>query len=189
MPITLNHSNISVQYSTGSSYIIETVKSDLYVRDSRTGISNNLTAEPTITSPVFTENIRSFPHSGGTEAQTPYTITIGQNTICDILVVGGGGGGGRAHAGGGGAGSLIYVSDVLLNAGTYNINVGKGGVGATARDGATGGGPNNGSDSSIVYNATNIYLAKGGGGGRSAIGQGQVEVQEVVEMVPLEVLL
>ncbi|NBO56168.1 MAG: hypothetical protein EBU84_16610, partial [Actinobacteria bacterium] len=43
-----NHSNISVQYSTGSNYIIETVKSDLYVRDSRTGISSNLTAEPIV---------------------------------------------------------------------------------------------------------------------------------------------
>ena len=37
MPITLNHSNISVQYNTGGNYIIETVKSDLYIRDSRTG--------------------------------------------------------------------------------------------------------------------------------------------------------
>ena len=32
MPITLNNSNISVQYNTGSNYIIETVKSDLYNR-------------------------------------------------------------------------------------------------------------------------------------------------------------
>ena len=33
MPISLNNSNISVQYNTGSNYIIETVKSDLYFRD------------------------------------------------------------------------------------------------------------------------------------------------------------
>ena len=33
MPISLNNSNISVQYNTGSSYIIETVKSDVFVRD------------------------------------------------------------------------------------------------------------------------------------------------------------
>ena len=33
MPITFNHSNIGVQYSTGSNYIIETVKSDLYRRN------------------------------------------------------------------------------------------------------------------------------------------------------------
>ena len=45
MPITLNNSNISVQYSTGSNYIIETVKSDLFIPDLVTSTSN-LTAEP-----------------------------------------------------------------------------------------------------------------------------------------------
>ena len=35
MPIILNHSNIEVQYSTGSNYIIETVKSDLYRKNER----------------------------------------------------------------------------------------------------------------------------------------------------------
>ena len=91
MPITLNHSNINIQYSTGSNYIIETVKSDLYIGvPTATMTSGN---EPTITSPAFTESIRTFTHSGGAEAQTTHTITIGQNTICDILIVGGGGGG------------------------------------------------------------------------------------------------
>jgi len=33
MPIILNNSNIEIQYNTGSSYVIETVKSDLYFRD------------------------------------------------------------------------------------------------------------------------------------------------------------
>jgi alpha-tubulin suppressor-like RCC1 family protein len=41
----LNNSNISVQYSTGSNYIIETVKSDLFIPDLVTSTSN-LTAEP-----------------------------------------------------------------------------------------------------------------------------------------------
>jgi len=47
MPISLNTSNISVQYNTGSNYIIETVKSDcdLFIPDLFTSISN-LTAEP-----------------------------------------------------------------------------------------------------------------------------------------------
>ena len=170
MPISLNNSNISVQYNTGSSYIIESVKSDVFVRDT-VGTTSNLFAEPTV-SPTLTSNIAVFTHSGGAENQTPHTIYFPVNTTCDILIVGGGGGGGRAHSGGGGAGSLIYLTNVLLNTGTYTINVGKGGAGATARDGAAGGGPNNGSDSSIFYNGTNIYLAKGGGGGKSAIGPG-----------------
>ena len=45
MTITLNNSNISVTYNTGSNYIIETVKSDLYVRGTTSG---NLSPEPTV---------------------------------------------------------------------------------------------------------------------------------------------
>ena len=170
MPIILNNSNIEIQYNTGSSYIIENVKSDILNRDI-IGTTSNLFAEPTV-SPTITSNLAVFTHSGGAENQTPHTIYFPVNTTCDILIVGGGGGGGKAHGGGGGAGSLIYLTNVSLNAGTYTVNVGKGGAGATARDGAAGGGPNNGSDSSIFYNGTNIYLAKGGGGGKSAIGPG-----------------
>ncbi len=75
MPITLNHSNISVQYSTGSNYIIETVKSDLYVRDSRVGISSNLTGEPSVSPLVSsTEYIyppyRYFTYNNSTGAYT-----------------------------------------------------------------------------------------------------------------------
>ena len=117
-----------------------------------------LTNEPTITSPAFTESIRTFTHSGGTEAQTPYTITIGQNTICDILIVGGGGGGGFHTGGGGGAGGYYYQTNVTIPAGIYVINVGKGGN--AGPDNNTRGG--NGDDSSF-YGIT----AKGGGGGAS----------------------
>ena len=181
MPITLNHSNISVQYSSDKSYIIETVKSDLYRKNEiiDTIVRDNLQTAP-VTPSIYIENgnngsniyaIESYTYSGSANT-ADFTRVFTKSTTCDILIVGGGGGGGRAHAGGGGAGSLIYVTNVLLNAGTYNINVGKGGAGATARDGVAGGGPNNGSDTSIVYNSTNIYLAKGGGGGKSATGQG-----------------
>jgi hypothetical protein len=130
MPITLNHSNISVQYSTGSNYIIETVKSDLYLRDTRTDITSNLLAEPILISPAMTETVRTFIHSGGTETQTSHTITVGQNTICDILIVGGGGGGSAGHGGGGGAGQLVLINNAILS-GTYTIKVGKGGNGTT----------------------------------------------------------
>ena len=59
MPIILNNSNISVTYNTGSNYIIETVKSDVFVKDTRTGISSNLFAEPSVIpskTPVTTGN-------------------------------------------------------------------------------------------------------------------------------------
>jgi hypothetical protein len=163
MPITLNNSNIGVQYNTGSNYIIETVKSDLYLRNTRTDITSNLLAEPIVISPVMTESIRTFTHSGGTEEQTAHTITVGQNTICDILMIGGGGGGGKDRSGGGGAGALILSIGNILSAGTYTIRVGKGSLGAT-----TGVNAVNGYDCEIVNSVgTVIYKAKGGGGGQS----------------------
>jgi len=132
--------------------------------------SNLLTAEPVVIAPAFTETIRSFTHSGGAETQTTHTITVGQNTICDILIVGGGGGGGARHAGGGGAGAVIYSTNITLTAGTYTIGVGKGGNGAGG--GAVAGQGNRGEDSRITFNSTNIYLAKGGGAGNHGIATG-----------------
>jgi len=45
-----------------------------------------------------------------------------------ILVVAGGGGGGKRHGAGGAAGTILYHKGQILN-GTYNIQVGKGGIG------------------------------------------------------------
>jgi len=63
MPISLeNTSNIRVTYNTGSNYIIETVKSDLYVRDT-VGTTSNLFAEPTVVpsiTPVTTGNHKTL---------------------------------------------------------------------------------------------------------------------------------
>jgi alpha-tubulin suppressor-like RCC1 family protein len=46
MPITLNNSNISVTYNTGSNYVIETVKSDIYSIKDTINTDSNLTTEP-----------------------------------------------------------------------------------------------------------------------------------------------
>ena len=119
--------------------------------------SNNLlTSEPVVVAPTFTETVRSFTHSGGAETQTTHTITVGRNTICDILIVGGGGGGGGGHGGGGGAGQLILMHQAILS-GTYTIKVGKGGVRGT--NPASGGiEPTKGSNSSF-----DTVIAEGGG--------------------------
>ena len=69
-----------------------------------------------------------------TENNTPYTITFNENTECDILIVGGGGAGGNAIGGGGGAGGVVYAINQQLN-GTYNIGVGKGGLGLDVQGG------------------------------------------------------
>jgi hypothetical protein len=132
------------------------------------GINNYLTSEPTVILPTFTESIRTFIHSGGAEAQTSYNITVGQNTICDILIVGGGGAGGTRHGGGGGAGAVIYLTNQTFFSGTYTIRVGKGGTAKTDNMGQG----NKGDDSSVSFNLTNIYLAKGGGAGHHDVSTG-----------------
>ncbi len=59
MPIILNTNNISVQYNTGSNYIIETVKTDVFVRDT-VGTTSNLYGEPT-TVPSITPTTPTTP--------------------------------------------------------------------------------------------------------------------------------
>ena len=162
MPITLNHSNIGVQYSTGSNYIIETVKSDLYRRNEIYDniVSDNIQVAP-VTPSMYIENgtnnvyaVESYTYSGSANT-ADYTRVFPKSTTCDILVVGGGGGG---SAGGGGGGGYVYNTGISLN-GTYAIKTGKGGAGAT---GSTNG--NQGANSSIIGGAIS-YTAYGGGGG------------------------
>ena len=114
-----------------------------------------------------------FLHTGGN--QTTYTLTLYNDILCDILIVGGGGGGSDGNAdagwdskfgGGGGGGGVVYLVNQLLNAGTYKINVGRGG---NSND--------NGKDSSITYNddtyvtLDSIQLqGKGGGKGWRRVG-------------------
>ena len=97
--------------------------------------------------------------------------TFDNDTICDALIIGGGGSGGSGSAsyvgGGGGAGDLVYVSDVLFKAGTYDIVIGAGG-----KVGNTLGAGENGGNSYINGYNINIYAAGGGGGGYSEINNG-----------------
>jgi alpha-tubulin suppressor-like RCC1 family protein/uncharacterized protein YegP (UPF0339 family) len=137
-------------------YAVETVKSELYLLNPS---ANTLTTEPTVSTIIaFTETIKSFTHSGGAETQTTHTVAVGQNTICDILIVGGGGGGGNFGGGGGGAGGYYYQTNITIPAGNYTINVGKGGNGSIDNN-TTGG---NGGDTTFFG-----ITAIGGGGGAS----------------------
>jgi len=161
MPITLNHSNIGVQYNTGSNYIIETVKSDLYLRNEiyDTIVRDNIQTAPVTPIVSIQEGsnvyaVESYTYSG-TANTADFTRVFPKNTVCDILIVGGGGGG---SAGGGGAGGYVYNTNITLN-GTYSIKTGKGGAGAT---GSTGG--SQGANSSLIGGSIS-YTAYGGGGG------------------------
>ena len=118
------------------------------------------------------------------------TFTIYNDILCDILIVGGGGGGGYDGAGGGGGGQVLYYTNnnvsfktgnsITLKEGTYNINIGLGGIGSTKSGTITQAqaqtiNGTNGGDSSIINAITaQTFLAKGGGGGasRNNIGNG-----------------
>jgi len=122
----------------------------------------------------------SFTNTGTT------SITIDRDaTDVEILIVGGGGGGGFFAGGGGGAGGVVYAVNQTLTAGTYNIEVGAGGVGWRQGGGVV---PTNiggdgiyhsqsGLDSSIKQSGTPISLVNntinaigyGGGGGGNII--------------------
>jgi hypothetical protein len=96
--------------------------------------------------------------AGAGTGQSLYTITVSAGgVVCDVLVVGGGGGGGGGHGGGGGAGQLVLIHQTTLNAGTYTIKVGKGGVRGT-NPSSGGVEPTKGSNSSFDY-----VIAEGGG--------------------------
>ena len=82
--------------------------------------------------------------------QTEYTITLNDDYkyIVDILVVGGGSG--TSIISGGGAGSIVYIVNKTLAAGTYKIIVGNGGIIG-----------NNGYDSMITFENNNIITLDG----------------------------
>jgi hypothetical protein len=96
--------------------------------------------------------------------QTPYTINFPTGGIvCDILMVGGGGGGGGGAGGGGGGGGVVYKTAYTINAGSYIISVGAGGIGGSTT--TTAG--SNGSNTTFG----NLLTALGGGGGGGDAGQ------------------
>ncbi len=99
---------------------------------------------------------------------------------CKILVVGGGGAGGNSMGGGGGAGGVVYTVNQTLNAGTYSIIIGSGGVGMSHPGGSGQGNraaSTNGSESAIKNSDGSRYISMimggisqelrgyGGGGG------------------------
>ena len=172
MPIILNHSNIEVQYSTGSNYIIEAVKSDLYRKNENidTVIRDNIQVAP-VTPITYIDSgnvyaVESYTYYGAANT-ADYTRFFTKNTTCDILIVGGGGPGGNDRGGGGGGGGVIFSQNITLN-GTYTIKVGMGGLGSTS--GTTGGSGTrgiNGMNSSFSGTGLTTLTAIGGGAGGS----------------------
>lgn len=102
------------------------------------------------------------------------TVNQGGNLV-EILLVGGGGGAGSTSGQSGGGGGCVYIQNATLEAGTYTMNVGAGGVGSSASSGG---------DSFITKGGSVPILgdqdfgglfharAGGGGGGGGAHGSG-----------------
>ena len=168
---TINYPNL---FKKGSNSLIgiqkekSTIKMFNYTSGYNASSINNLNISiPQGTAAVVTkvgsDICITFPYdtNKNINGQTPYTLTFNNDAYdCEILIVGGGGAGGTIIGGGGGGGSIIYASSFNVSAGTYTINVGRGGIGATAT--SVGGGivSSNGVNSS-AFGAT----ALGGGGG------------------------
>jgi hypothetical protein len=105
----------------------------------------------------LTHKVLIFTNDGNNE--TPYTINFPIERVCDILIIGGGGSGGYNSDGGGGAAELVFIKDCVLN-GTYNIKVGKGGIGRSSYFGGT-----------LGYNSSFDTIVSLRGGSCNSIGQ------------------
>jgi hypothetical protein len=127
--------------------------------DNNSQLVNAVKSEPLPSSSMYigNEGYLSFTYieTPSLPYYTSYSLTTTADIIIDILIVAGGGGGGHS---GGGAGGLIYESNININAGKYNIEVGRGGD--SLSDGA---------NSSFESQYTNFgYTAFGGGAGVSS---------------------
>ena len=98
------------------------------------------------------------------------TIRFGEDTVCEILLVGGGGGGGKnggcEGGGGGGGGMIVHLKNFKLKSNvTYNITVGQGGAKSPGEKSDTMFGGNGGHTMISTLNQSEYVRAEGGGGG------------------------
>ena len=163
--------SISGNSSSGVTAIISnslTSNTSLTIRNGM--IPPSITSSPVATTTgtigAFTYQVFTYTTetAGAGTGQSLYTLTVGAGgAVCDVLVVGGGGAGG-AFGGGGGAGQVLYGTNVFINSGTVNINVGNGGATTTGLNVSQ-----NGFSSSITIGGiTYSSVGGGGGGGRNS---------------------
>ena len=145
----------------GFSYGISAAESDSGAQSSVSGGARFTVPD----APGYTYHIFNDIHSGAN--------FVNDSTLsCDILVVGGGGSGGSdvsaGAAGGGGGGAVVYYPGVSLSAGTYAVQVGKGGENlftAYSDYGASGGNSVFAGPQSGPWPSPFALVALGGGGG------------------------
>lgn len=139
---------INAQYKTISN-VSSNVISELYTGNPNEAAGGTYT---TYTTNGVTYAVHSYRATGSNTFVPSSNISNARV----LVVAGGGGGSGSGLGGGGGAGGLIYVENLTIAAGSYNVTVGAGG------NGSSGYGTNgaNGSNSTAFG-----YIATGGGGG------------------------
>jgi len=182
---TLLHTETNYTYTAGDNFgVKQTVNNNLTFKNYLMVISTHHTFDGGLMvfqgwyiygkeeiQPVVIDNdykYLAFPHSGGSETQTPYSVNFPEDTECDILIVGGGGGGG-VYGGGGGGGDMVYNTGLTLN-GIYKIKVGNGGAKTSERVSTENTNYNDGNPGyysaiyTVVGNIDTLYRISGGGG-------------------------
>lgn len=81
--------------------------------------------------PTTTNELYAYLANDVITASKQIRFTLKQRMIVDLLLVGGGGAGGNYHGGGGGGGGIFYGKDLVMEAGSYVMIVGRGGVGVS----------------------------------------------------------
>ena len=123
-----------------------------------TGTATSSGSEATYTEQGVGYRVHRF-----TSTQTDF-VASGQ-LICDVLVVGGGGGGGNDMSGGGHAGGVCFLSNLVVDEGTYTITIGGGGA-----DGVVGGTSSAFGLSCAGGSLGGSSTAQGAGAGRVTVG-------------------
>ena len=147
------NANLAIQEWNSSNYVSSYV--------------NDIITTPAVSSSIITGTMYKYAmftytsDTQGLTGQTEYLVSIPENFVCDILIIGGGGKGGYGGGGGGGAGACIVAIEQTLSAGNYYFRVGKGGTGYTNTSVADQGLNTTISD----ITDTLVYSAVGGGGG------------------------
>jgi hypothetical protein len=127
--------NLNIYSSNTSNASAKLTLQELNTSNITLSYPNDIISVPSVSSvqiPGTTDEYMVFNYTGdntNTIGQTVYNISIPENYSADILMVGGGGGGGGDVGGGGGGGAVLYGSNIIIPAGSYNIKVGAGGTG------------------------------------------------------------
>ena len=127
--------NLNIYSSNTSNASAKLTLQELNTSNITLSYPNDIISIPSVSSvqiPGTTDEYMVFNYTGdntNTVGQTVYNISIPENYSADILMVGGGGGGGGDIGGGGGGGAVLYGSNIIIPAGSYNIKVGAGGTG------------------------------------------------------------